>query len=78
MSMAERKKEVPEIVIHVGKRISEIMKEKKLLARNVSADCGWDVEALRRYMAGKQIMGIDKLASIANALGVEVGELFKK
>jgi transcriptional regulator with XRE-family HTH domain len=35
-----------------------------------------DVEALRRYMKGKQIMGIDKLYRIATALGVDVGDLF--
>ena len=76
--MATRKKEIPEIVIQVGTRIKKIIEDKELLFRNVANDCGMDVEALRRYTWGKQIMGIDKLALIANALGVEVGELFKK
>lgn len=73
-----RKKEIPPIVIQVGERIADIIKTKKLKIRHVSADADMDVEALRRYMKGKQIMGIDKLTSIATALGVEVGELFKQ
>ena len=72
-----RKKEVPEIIVHVGKRIKETIQEKGLKVRHVAADADLDVEALRRYMAGKQIMGIDKLISITDALGIEVGELFK-
>ncbi|KOS05044.1 hypothetical protein AM493_02590 [Flavobacterium akiainvivens] len=76
--MADRKKEIPPVVIQVGERIKEIIEEKELIFRNVANDCNMDVEALRRYVWGKQIMGIDKLALIANALGIEVGELFKK
>lgn len=72
-----RKKEIPEIIIHVGKRIKEVIQEKELKVRHVAADADLDVEALRRYMAGKQVMGIDKLIMIANALGIDVGELFK-
>lgn len=73
----ERKKEIPEIVTQVGGRIQAIIKEKGLKVRHVAADSDLDIEALRRYMAGKQIMGIDKLYRIAQALGAEIGELFK-
>ncbi|QYJ67926.1 helix-turn-helix domain-containing protein [Flavobacterium litorale] len=72
-----RKKEIPEIVVQVGKRIREVIHEKGLKVRHVAADADLDIEALRRYIAGKQVMGIDKLVRIANALGVQVGELFK-
>ncbi|KAF2518769.1 helix-turn-helix transcriptional regulator [Flavobacterium salilacus subsp. salilacus] len=72
-----RKKEIPEIVIHIGKRIKEVIQEKGLKVRHVAADADLDVEALRRYMAGKQVMGIDKLIMIANALGIDAGELLK-
>lgn len=72
-----RQKEIPPIVIKVGERIKEIIDQKDLKARVVAHDADMDVEALRRYIAGKQTMGIDKLARIANALGVEIGELFK-
>ena len=75
--MTTRKKEIPEIVVKVGTRIKKIIEDKELLFRDVANDCGMDVEALRRYTWGKQIMGIDKLAVIAKALDVEVGDLFK-
>jgi transcriptional regulator with XRE-family HTH domain len=71
-----RKKEIPEIVVQVGGRIKAIIKEKELKVRIVAHDSDLDIEAFRRYMAGKQIMGIDKLFKIAQALGVDVGELF--
>lgn len=73
----ERKKEIPEIVVQVGENIKAIIKKKGLKVRNVSHDADLDIEALRRYMASKQIMGIDKAHRIAQALGVEIGELFK-
>lgn len=73
----ERKKEIPEIVIQVGRKIQTIIKEKGLKVRVVAHDADLDIEALRRYMAGKQIMGIDKIYRIAQALGVEIGELFQ-
>jgi transcriptional regulator with XRE-family HTH domain len=44
----------------------------------VAHDSDLDIEALRRYMLGKQIMGIDKLMRISKALNVEISELFRK
>ncbi|PBI91658.1 Helix-turn-helix domain protein [Flavobacterium sp. ACN2] len=73
-----RKKEVPESVKIVGNNINEIIKEKKLKVRHVASDSDLDIEALRRYMLGKQIMGIDKVIRISKALGVEISELFQK
>lgn len=73
-----RKTEVPESVKVVGNNIKEIIKEKKLKVRNVAHDADLDIEALRRYMLGKQIMGIDKLIRIGKALNVEFSELFRK
>jgi len=73
----ERKKEIPPIVAQVGARIQEIITEKGLKARVVAHNSDLDDEALRRYMKGKQIMGIDKIYRIANALEVEISELFK-
>lgn len=73
-----RKKEVPESVKIVGNNINDIIKEKKLKVRHVAHDSDLDIEALRRYMLGKQIMGIDKVIRISKALGVEVSELFQK
>ncbi|MBE8725828.1 helix-turn-helix domain-containing protein [Flavobacterium hungaricum] len=73
-----RKKEVPESVKIVGDNIREIIKEKNLKVRHVAHESDLDIEALRRYMLGKQIMGIDKLIRISTALNVEISELFRK
>ncbi|MEZ0182542.1 helix-turn-helix domain-containing protein [Flavobacterium oncorhynchi] len=73
-----RKTEVPESVKIVGNNIKEIIKEQDLKVRHVAHDSDLDIEALRRYMLGKQIMGIDKLIRIAKALNVEIAELFRK
>ncbi|KRD59667.1 hypothetical protein ASE40_11195 [Flavobacterium sp. Root935] len=73
-----RKTEVPESVKIVGKNIKDIIKEKSLKVRHVAHDSDLDIEALRRYMLGKQIMGIDKLIRISKALNVEISELFRE
>jgi len=73
-----RKTEVPESVKIVGNNIKEIIKEKKLKVRHVASDSDIDIEALRRYMLGKHIMGIDKLIRISKALNVEISELFRE
>lgn len=73
-----RKTEVPESVKIVGNNIKEIINEKNLKVRHVAHDSDLDIEALRRYMLGKQIMGIDKLIRISKALNVDISELFRK
>ncbi|TPG35407.1 helix-turn-helix domain-containing protein [Flavobacterium pectinovorum] len=73
-----RKTEVPESVKIVGNNIKDIIKEKNLKVRHIAHDSDLDIEALRRYMLGKQIMGIDKLIRISKALNVEISELFRK
>lgn len=55
-----------------------LLKKKKLKVRHVANDSNVDIEALRRYMLSKQIMGIDKAIRISKALSVEVSELFQK
>jgi len=72
-----RIKEISPIVKTVGENIARIIKDKKLKVRNIAPAADLDEQALRRYMKGKQIMGIDKAHKIALALGVEIGELFK-
>ena len=72
-----RKKEIPESVNIVGSNIRRVIKEKNLKVRHVAHDSDLDIEALRRYILGKQIMGIDKLVRISNALNVEMSELFR-
>ncbi|MCX6172860.1 MAG: helix-turn-helix domain-containing protein [Flavobacterium sp.] len=72
-----RKKETPESVKIIGNNIKMIIKEKSLKVRHVAHDSDLDIEALRRYILGKQIMGIDKLVRISKALNVEISELFQ-
>lgn len=72
-----RKKEIPDSVITIGANIERLRKEKGKKVRHVAHDADMDIEALRRYIAAKQIMGVDKAVKIAKALEVEVSELFK-
>lgn len=72
-----RKTDIPESVIIVGKNINDIVKDKKLKIRHVAHDSDLDVENFRKYIAGKQIMGIDKIVRIAKALNVEISLLFR-
>jgi transcriptional regulator with XRE-family HTH domain len=72
-----RKKEIPDSVKIIGNNIKMIIKEKSLKVRHVAHDSDLDIEALRRYILGKQIMGIDKLVRISKALNVEISELFQ-
>ncbi len=71
-----RKTEIPESVKTIGTNITAIIKQKDKKVRHVAHDADMDIEALRRYMAGKQIMGVDKCVRIAKALEVEVSALF--
>lgn len=72
-----RKKEIPDSVKQLGENIKGIIKEKNLKVRHVAHDADLDIEALRRYINGKQIMGVDKLIRITKALNVDVSTLFK-
>lgn len=72
-----RKTEIPESVKQIGSNIKSIIEEKNLKVRHVAHDADLDIEALRRYVAGKQIMGVDKCIRIAKALNVEISVLFK-
>ena len=72
-----RKSDIPESVKIVGENIKLIVKEKNLKVRHVAHDSDLDIENFRKYMAGSQIMGIDKIIRIAKALNIEVSLLFK-
>ena len=75
--MSPRKNDIPESVKTIGANIKSIIKEKNLKVRHVAHDADLDIENFRKYMAGTQIMGIDKLARITKALDVEISVLFK-
>ncbi|WP_395052093.1 helix-turn-helix domain-containing protein [Flavobacterium sp.] len=71
-----RKKEIPIIVINVGLKINEIIKQKNLRQRDVAHDAGLDVENLRKYIKGKQEMKISTMIKIVESLQISVQELF--
>lgn len=77
MIQRERKNAIPEEVIKLGIRISEIIKEKNLKTREVAHDADMDVENLRKYIKGKQEMRVSTLLKITKALDVNIEELFK-
>ena len=72
-----RKSEIPESVKIIGANIKAIIKDKNLKVRHVAHDADLDIENFRKYMAGSQIMGIDKLVRIGKALNVEAATLFE-
>lgn len=72
-----RKTDIPESVKIVGENINDIIKEKKLKVRHVAHDADLDIENFRKYMAGKQIMGIDKIIRISKAINTDIASLFK-
>lgn len=72
-----RKTDIPESVKVVGENIKQIIKDKNLKVRIVAHDSDLDIENFRKYIAGKQVMGIDKIVRIAKALNVEINQLFK-
>jgi transcriptional regulator with XRE-family HTH domain len=69
---------MPKEVIELGKRIAALIEERNKKTREVAHDADLDVENLRKYIKGKQEMKVSTMLKIAGALGVEVGELFKK
>jgi transcriptional regulator with XRE-family HTH domain len=73
-----RKKELPQVVLDVGKRIEAIIKQKNLKKRDVAYEAGLEIENLRKYIKGRQEMKISTLMKIVHALKADVGDLFKK
>ena len=75
MAGRERKTDIPEEVIALGKRIEKVIREKELKTREVAHDANLDVENLRKYIKGRQEMKVTTLLKIARALEVKAGEL---
>jgi transcriptional regulator with XRE-family HTH domain len=69
------KNELPEVVAQLGKRIKEIIDEKKLKQREVAHDAGLDVENLRKYIKGTQQMKVGTLIRISEALNITPSQL---
>jgi predicted transcriptional regulator len=71
-----RKNDLSDDVIALGKRIEEIIKEKRLKTREVAHDAELDVENLRKYIKGKQEMKISTMIKIVKSLDATPNELF--
>ena len=69
---------MPQVVLDLGKRLATIIKQKGLKQRDVAYEAELDVENLRKYIKGKQEMKVSTLHRIAEALNVEIGDLFRK
>ena len=76
MIIKKIEKKMPDEVIKLGNRISEIIKEKKYKTREVAHDADMDVENLRKYIKGKQEMKVSTMLKISKSLGVSVSDLF--
>jgi predicted transcriptional regulator len=77
MEKRVRKSEMSQKIILLGKRIEEIIKEKKFKTREVAHDADMDVENLRKYLKGKQEMKVSTMLKIVEALKIEVKDLFE-
>jgi transcriptional regulator with XRE-family HTH domain len=73
-----RKKEIPQNIIDLGKRINDIIKQKNYKQKDVAHDAGLDVENLRKYIKGTQEMKVSTMLKIVAALDIEVKDLFEK
>jgi predicted transcriptional regulator len=76
MEKRVRKSEMDQEILLLGKRIFEIIKEKKLKTREVAHDANMDVENLRKYIKGKQEMKVSTMLKIVKSLDVTPNELF--
>jgi transcriptional regulator with XRE-family HTH domain len=63
--------------IKVGKRIQEIRIEKNLSQQDLAAKCNFEKSNMSRLEAGRANATLSTIEIVANALEVEVVELFK-
>lgn len=62
----------------LGAAIKELRKERNMSQETLGNAIGVDKGNISRYESGKQFPELDKISNIAEALGVEVWELFAK
>ncbi|WP_111308881.1 helix-turn-helix domain-containing protein [Confluentibacter sediminis] len=75
MSKRERKKEIPEFCVNLGKRIRTLRADKDLSIEEIAFKAGIDAQNLRKYELGKQEMKVSMLKRIAEAFGITTSEL---
>ncbi len=77
MPKRERKKEIPEFCILLGKHIRKLRVENNLSIEEIAYKADIDAQNLRKYELGKQEMKVSMLKRIANAFGITTSELLK-
>ena len=65
-----------DIKVQLGARIKELRKAKNITQEELVEIIGSDTNNLSRIENGKKFMSAEKLAKIADALGVDVKEVF--
>ena len=65
-----------DIKAQLGARIKELRKSKNITQEELVEVIGSDTNNLSRIENGKKFMSADKLVKIANALNVDIKELF--
>lgn len=65
-----------DIKAQLGARIKELRKSKNITQEELVEVIGSDTNNLSRIENGKKFMSAEKLAKIANALNVDIKELF--
>jgi len=74
MLKRERKKEIPQFCIELGKHIRYLRLKKGLSIEEIAFKAGIDAQNLRKYELGKQEMKVSMLKRIADAFGINTSE----
>lgn len=75
MTKRERKKEVSQFCIELGKHLRTLRKERGLSIEEIAYKAEIDAQNLRKYELGRQEMKISMLKRIATAFDLTTSEL---
>lgn len=75
MAKKKIKREIPEIVLVLGKHIRALRTGKKISIEEIAFKANIDAQNLRKYELGKQEMKIGMLKRIADAFEMTMSEL---
>jgi transcriptional regulator with XRE-family HTH domain len=69
---------MPTIHQRLARNITALMAKKKITAERLALEIDKDKGHVSRILSGKKRASLDLVALIAEALGTDVGELFRK
>lgn len=75
MPNRQRKKEIPEFCIKLGKHIRKLRIDNNLSVEEIAFKANIDAQNLRKYELGKQEMKVSMLKRIAEAFNMTTSEL---